>query len=44
MFQAYTTGLEIEIAHLQKENAKLRRQQEKVLPFVHRITLLLAEC
>ncbi|KAF8022675.1 hypothetical protein BT93_F0252 [Corymbia citriodora subsp. variegata] len=28
--QAYTTGLEIEIAHLQKENAKLRRQQEKL--------------
>ncbi|XP_030446864.1 protein FD-like [Syzygium oleosum] len=28
--QAYTTGLEIEIARLQKENAKLRRQQEKL--------------
>ncbi|XP_030527150.1 bZIP transcription factor 27-like [Rhodamnia argentea] len=28
--QAYTTGLEIEIAHLQKENANLRRQQEKL--------------
>ncbi|KAI3431996.1 BZIP domain-containing protein [Psidium guajava] len=28
--QAYTTGLEIEIAHLQKENAVLRRQQEKL--------------
>lgn len=28
--QAYTSGLEIEIAHLQKENAKLRRQQEKL--------------
>ncbi|KAK8678359.1 hypothetical protein V6N13_143863 [Hibiscus sabdariffa] len=29
--QAYTTELELEVAHLQEENAKLRRQQEKLL-------------
>ncbi|KAE8656458.1 putative glutamate carboxypeptidase 2-like [Hibiscus syriacus] len=28
--QAYTTELELEVAHLQEENAKLRRQQEKL--------------
>ena len=30
MPQAYTNELELEIAHLLEENAKLRRQQEKV--------------
>ncbi|MBA0595358.1 hypothetical protein Gorai_012229, partial [Gossypium raimondii] len=29
--QAYTTELELKVAHLQEENAKLRRQQEKIL-------------
>ncbi|GLT91970.1 hypothetical protein SLE2022_098300 [Rubroshorea leprosula] len=29
--QAYTNELELEIAHLQEENARLRRQQEKFL-------------
>ncbi|KAK8585200.1 hypothetical protein V6N13_139135 [Hibiscus sabdariffa] len=29
--QAYTTELELKVAHLQEENAKLRRQQEKLL-------------
>ncbi|KAL4335896.1 hypothetical protein GQ457_07G027190 [Hibiscus cannabinus] len=29
--QAYTTELELEVAHLLEENAKLRRQQEKLL-------------
>ncbi|XP_050267733.1 protein FD-like [Quercus robur] len=28
--QAYTNELELEVAHLQEENAKLRRQQEKL--------------
>lgn len=28
--QAYTTELEQEVAHLEKENAKLRRQLEQV--------------
>lgn len=31
MSQAYTSELELEVAHLQEENAKLRRQQEKVM-------------
>ena len=30
LLQAYTNELELEVAHLQEENAKLRRQQEKV--------------
>lgn len=29
--QAYTNELELEIAHLQEENARLKRQQEKLL-------------
>ncbi|KAE8736161.1 Detected protein of unknown function [Hibiscus syriacus] len=29
--QAYTTELELEVAHLKEENAKLKRQQEKSL-------------
>lgn len=28
--QAYTNELELEVAHLVEENAKLKRQQEKV--------------
>lgn len=29
--QAYTNELELELAHLQVENARLKRQQAKVL-------------
>ena len=31
LLPAYTNELELEVAHLQEENAKLRRQQEKVI-------------
>lgn len=30
LLQAYRTELEVELAHLQEENARLRRQQEEV--------------
>lgn len=30
LLPAYTNDLDLEVAHLQEENAKLRRQQEKV--------------
>jgi hypothetical protein len=30
LLQAYRDDLELELAHLQEENARLRRQQEEV--------------
>ena len=33
IFQAYTNELELEIIHLRKENARLKRQEEQVQTF-----------
>lgn len=40
IFQAYTNELELEIANLQKENARLKRQDEQVKPDTDQFLLL----